>query len=325
MITALLLTAAAIAAEPAPKIVNGEEEEGFPSVYGLGAEFGPNRLSLCTGNLITPRIILTAAHCSEDVPIDLLVTAGKAFGGPRVQTATEVLSFSGAAVHPDYVPLESRPGGGLGENDIAVIILAEPATTRPVLLRSAAVTDDDLGAELLSVGFGITETGGGDGIKRSAALFLDDYDEMFLLTENSSNEANANICSGDSGGPQFSWVDDHWEQWAVHSWGDQNCRQISGSTRVDVTFDWIMDQVEAVHGTRDQCEASGWYGDGACDAACPAVDPDCLPADEPEAEADDADAEDDKGAGGCASVPAPASALAAALLSATALVRRRRR
>jgi uncharacterized protein (TIGR03382 family) len=323
MNAALVLIAAAHAAEPAPKIVNGQEEEGFPSVYSLGAEFGANRLSLCTGNLITPRVILTAAHCSEDVPIELLVTAGKAFGGPVVNEATEILTFSDAAIHPDYVPLQNGPGGTLGENDIAVIILAEPATTRPVLLRQSPVTDADLGKELLSVGFGITETGRGDGVKRSAALLLSDYDEFFLLSENESNENNANICSGDSGGPQFSWVEDHWEQWAVHSWGDQNCRQISGSTRVDVVQQWILDQIEAVHGTRDQCEASGWYGDGACDPWCPAEDVDCLPPEDPEEDAVDGEG-DSKGSGGCAAAPSPTH-LGWALLPLALLLRGRRR
>jgi hypothetical protein len=215
------------------------------------------------------------------------------------------------------------PGGTLGENDIAVIILAEPATTRPVLLRQSPVTDADLGKELLSVGFGITETGRGDGVKRSAALLLSDYDEFFLLSENESNENNANICSGDSGGPQFSWVEDHWEQWAVHSWGDQNCRQVSGSTRVDVVNEWILDQIEAVHGTRDQCEASGWYGDGACDPWCPVEDVDCLPPEEPEEDAVDGEG-DSKGSGGCAAAPSPLR-LGWALLPLALLLRGRRR
>ena len=46
-------------------IVNGQLEPDFPATVGLGAEFGQYTFSACTGTLITPRIILSAAHCGE--------------------------------------------------------------------------------------------------------------------------------------------------------------------------------------------------------------------------------------------------------------------
>ena len=62
-------------------IVNGSPEYGFPSVVSLGAEFGDNAFSACTGNLITPKLILTAAHCSGDLPMEAVLSLGKAFFG----------------------------------------------------------------------------------------------------------------------------------------------------------------------------------------------------------------------------------------------------
>ena len=306
-------------ADASPKIINGELEEGFPSVFSLGADIGANRLSICTANLITPRILLTAAHCSEDIPLELLVAAGRAFGGPDINDAEQILSFSGATIHEDYVPLANGPRGTLGENDIAVIILAEDAPVRPTLYRALPLGEEVVGTDLVSVGYGITETGRGEGVKRSAALKLDELDPMFLIVENGSNPTESNICSGDSGGPQFAEQDGQWVQWAVHSWGDQNCEQLSGSTRVDVVTEWIADRIEEVHGTRDQCEASGWYGDGACDLGCPAVDPDCL---EPEPE-EAVDGEEDDAKGGCAAVDRRAPWAALLSLGLLALARRR--
>ena len=58
-------------------IVNGQQEYGFPSVVSLGAEFGDNAFSACTGNVITPKLVLTAAHCSGDLPMEAVLSFGK--------------------------------------------------------------------------------------------------------------------------------------------------------------------------------------------------------------------------------------------------------
>jgi hypothetical protein len=137
----------------------------------------------------------------------------------------------------------------------------------------------DIGAKVLSVGFGITDvSGAGSGVKRSAMLTIDRYDNMFIHSDSATNENNANICSGDSGGPQYAFDEETglWEQWAVHSWGDSNCVATSGSTRTDVIADWLLEQIEEVHGTRDRCEINDRYDDGVCDTFCDTLDPDCV-------------------------------------------------
>ena len=324
MSTAALLVLAAGAAfagpAAAPKIVNGEEESGYDFTVALGATFGEQTFSACTGSIITPRMVLSAGHCGEGIPPELIVSAGKAFFGPSVEEPTHVLAFEGFAIHPDYVPLENGLGGTLGENDVSVLILAEDAPVPPVWLRSTEVLDDELGAEMVSIGFGVTgPQGNGSGVKRSATLFLSDVDEMFLYSESDDNPNEAQICSGDSGGPQVVHLPDgRIEQWAVHSWGDQGCEIVSGSTRVDVVYDWILEQVEAVHGTTDFCEINGAYGNGTCDTFCAGEDPDCF---EDEVVAD-GEGDDEKGR--CSTVPLGAALGPAALAGLLALGRRRR-
>lgn len=318
----LVLAAGAALAGPAaaPKIVNGEEESGYDFTVALGATFGEQTFSACTGSIITPRMVLSAGHCGEGIPPELIVSAGKAFFGPSVEEPTHVLAFEGFAIHPDYVPLENGLGGTLGENDVSVLILAEDAPVPPVWLRSTEVLDDELGAEMVSIGFGVTgPQGNGSGVKRSATLFLSDLDEMFLYSESEDNPNEAQICSGDSGGPQVVHLPDgRIEQWAVHSWGDQGCEIVSGSTRVDVVYDWILEQVEAVHGTTDFCEINGAYGNGTCDTFCGGEDPDCF---EDEVVAD-GEGDDEKGR--CSTVPLGAALGPAALAGLLALGRRRR-
>ena len=272
--TTLFLLADATLANP---IVNGEREYEFESAMSLGAEFNGNTFSACSGNLITSRVVLTAAHCGADLPLDLLVDLGRAFFGDDIEEAEHTMEFEDLVVHPEYEPLQSGTGN-LGQYDVSVLVLSEDAPIRPTPIRLDLWNNEELPADVVSVGFGTTDaaSGRGSGKKRSAALTIDDFDRMFLYSSSDTNLNEAQICSGDSGGPQFQWVDDRWQQVAVHSWGDQDCLVSSGSTRVDKVQEWIFDQIEDVHGTRDWCEAAGVYDDGSCDDFCDEIDPDCV-------------------------------------------------
>lgn len=262
--------------EPDP-IVNGEEESGWPQTVALGAA----TFSACTGSVIAPRVVLTAGHCGADFPVELLVGFGQAIFGPDVGNATHRIGFVDFALHPDYVPLATDGLGNqtLPEYDVALLELAEDAPVDPIWINLDRLKDRDIGEQVVSVGFGITSAAGaGGGVKRSAKLNVDGFDEMFLLSYNASNPNNANICSGDSGGPQYhkNAETGEWEQWAIHSWGDSNCVYNSGSTRTDVAAEFILGFVEKVHGTSDFCALTGRYGDDVCDTGCDQVDPDCL-------------------------------------------------
>ena len=165
----------------------------------------------------------------------------------------------------------------MGEYDFGLLELESEALVEPTWFRRGEITVEDEGTEMRSVGYGATSgSGSGSGTRRSTDLILDEVDEMFLIANTGTSNEDGQICSGDSGGPQFVEEDGRWVQWAVHSWGDSSCLYQSGSTRVDLIDEWILDFVEDVHGTRDVCEANGWYGDGTCDDMCDTVDPDCI-------------------------------------------------
>ena len=300
----------------AADLVNAETEDGFGFTVALGADIGGQTFSACTGSLITPQVVLTAAHCGSDLPMELVVSLGKAFFGPRIDAA-DTVGFAEGIFHPDYVELQNGIGGTLGQNDIALLVLEEPVDwVEPIWIAEDSIADLAVGASVTSIGFGVSSSAGtGSGIKRSAELTVDRIDDTFVYSNSATNDNSANVCSGDSGGPQVYWDGERWVQWAVHSWADQSCLAQSGSTRVDTISPWIMDQLESVHGTRDRCEMWGLYGDGICDADCDAEDVDCATPVE-------ADSSEKSSGVGCATAP---PALAVWWVALLGLAGRRRR
>ena len=265
----VLMSLAALAAP----IVNGEKTDDYPSVVSLGLDAGSYSFSACTANLISPRVLLTAAHCGAEIGEDLVAEFGVAFFGSDIWDAEQVIGFEDMLIHPEYTPLE---GNQLPTYDIAVIVLEEEPGVEPTRFRREALSETDEGETLVSVGFGSTgSTGAGSGYKRVVELPLSDYDEQFALSK-SPDSGDGQICSGDSGGPQFQIVDGQLVQLAIHSWGDTGCSRKSGSTRTDIAAAWILEQVEAAEGTGDVCHANGWYDDGVCDGYCDRFDLDCV-------------------------------------------------
>ena len=204
----LLLIAPSTAAFAAPAaddgpahIVNGEIEEGYPSTMAIGFDAGGFRASTCTASLITPRILLTAAHCSEEyakqgISIDLIVQFGAAFPGKNVDNA-DAIKFDDLINHPRY---EGITGFGTPANDISVIVLAEDVTdVEPVWFNTRTLRDRDLGTRITSVGYGITSaaTQSGSGTKRSVKLKISSLDDQFIVANTSDSPMDGNVCSGD--------------------------------------------------------------------------------------------------------------------------------
>ncbi len=85
------------------------------------------RNTLCTGSVIAPTKVLTAAHCvAEPEPRNVIANRPTLRNG----TVGEVIPVASVALHPDYATLRTH--------DLAVLTLASPTTAPPVTLATPA-------------------------------------------------------------------------------------------------------------------------------------------------------------------------------------------
>jgi len=165
-----------------PRIINGQscDPAGSPIVkLSINPDQGPN--SLCSGTVVTPYKVLTAAHCF------ILFNSGTI----SIDNGLSVIQASGHSVHPD-VRFESNSI----LNDVAIVTTNTPinSPSLPISLSIAPESGDIIGIN----GYGLDE---------DATLGLLQGGTM-RVTRISPNHVTAaydgslsNTCNGDSGGP----------------------------------------------------------------------------------------------------------------------------
>lgn len=265
LLALLAIPAAASAGVPTAgaSIVGGHPVtiEEFPSLAYIEAVEGKHGFS-CTGTVVAPRIVLTAAHCVENVEQGT-ITPTKAYA-LSTGVADPTKAEPGNIFHVVATHVFSGFDPGLLHGDAAILVLDRPTAAPPVPLAGAG--DAGLysgGAQAQLTGWGLTKAGAKEQpanlrattmlvqssdscrqkVKRFYKPFLPEAQVCLLSADRASGG-----CFGDSGGPAIGHrADGTPVQLGVTSTGGPECSTATPTvlTRADFISGWVGEWIAA--------------------------------------------------------------------------------
>src|SRR6476659_9541207 len=237
IIAALVLMSVA----PAHAIVGG----GAPQADGVARSVVTivgSRGNFCTGAMIAPNLVLTAAHCVQPGAEYKIVEYGPD-RQPKLQDVKRV------AIHPGFNMQAML--GHRATADVALLQLAAPAAGKSPSVLGAPNIPIVVGSRFTIAGIGVTVRGDGKsgGTIRAAGLVANGKPGTLQIrrvdTVGQGTGEGLGACTGDSGGPVFEDKPGGPAIIGVISWstgpnGSAGCGGITGVTPLTLYRDWVL-------------------------------------------------------------------------------------
>jgi secreted trypsin-like serine protease len=234
------IAAALLCATPAHAIIGGAAS----STDGIGrsvVSIVGSRGNFCSGALIAPKLVLTAAHCVQP-GAEYRIVEYDADRKPELRMVRRV------AVHPAF-----NMQAMLGHRATADVALLELDSTVRETVAPLSVPQTPIvpGGKFAIAGVGVTVRGDGksSGLVRSAALVATGKPGTLQIRlvdpVAQGNQVGLGACTGDSGGPVFEEQPSGPVIIGIISWstgpnGSAGCGGLTGVTPLTLYRDWIL-------------------------------------------------------------------------------------
>ncbi|MGQ0505731.1 MAG: S1 family peptidase [Myxococcaceae bacterium] len=223
-------------------IIGGTVTAAEPAVVSIAAHAAGSFSTWyqCTGVVISPHVVITAAHCISPAALAKLSYLNDGYV-IDVRTGTTPFSGGNSQVY-EVAETQIDPAFNLGDfpagHDIGVVILRNAIPVTPLPVNRAPLTSDLVGRVARQLGYGSANgaSGAGIGTKRETQTVLTRYNAVQELFA----DPNHSQCHGDSGGPSLMVINGVEKVMGLSSWGATNargeaiCANGSWDTRTDV-------------------------------------------------------------------------------------------
>jgi len=231
-------------------IRDAEDDAQTTAVMGI-LKLTENGAGMCSGTLISPNVVLTAQHCVAPLTRgdhDNVDCTTSTFGETYLPNRLYVTNHHYFIDDGDYYTMAHSvvvpPGGDtLCDRDIALIVLSRPIPSKEAIPLTPRVDSIITTHERFSaVGYGGSTNDSGAGVRRRQ----DDIEIQCVglgckidAVTGSEWIGDANLCSGDSGGPA---IDEHGRVIGVASRGTEDC-MTAAYTGIEPWGEWIKQSV----------------------------------------------------------------------------------